>query len=195
MNTVESFAAVTQLETKKSPAETYKTFYDLYGEASLARKGIYGWHIVLNRVLHFDQDDARDVHVLIARNNASSNPRMQRRYDYLGLPRHLIPYVSSDFMAVSTDGQVITAYDTRRVMGQYRGHINGIDKQYDIRYEKLQLTLESQQGTSAGEFQLASGDGVFDLQGCPTGWILSERESVNLRTAVLQGIGHAAVAS
>lgn len=195
MNTVESFAAITQLETKKSPAETYQTFYQLYGEESLDRKGRHGWHIVLNRVLHFDQDDRRDVHVLVARNNSSGNPPMLRRFNRLGLPAHLIPYPPDDFMVASTDGQDINAYETRQVMGVYRNHINGIDKPYDARYEKLQLTLTSQQGYSTGEFQYVSGNGVFDLQGHPTGWILSEAESSNLRTSVLQGIGHAAVAS
>ena len=195
MNTVESFAAVTQLEVKKTSAETYQTFYDLYGQEPLSKRGPRGWHIVLNRVLHFDQDDRRDLHVLIARSNNSMNPPMIRRFDKLGLPAHLIPYATDDFMAASTDGQTITAYDMRQVTGIYGDYINGIDKQYDARYEKLQLTLASAEGQSTAEFQYASGEGVFDLHGYPTGWILSEQESLNLKSVVLQGIGHAAVAS
>jgi hypothetical protein len=195
MNTVESFAAVTQLEAKKTPAETYQTFYELYGEESLSRKGPHGWHVVLNRVLHFDQDDSRDVHVVVARDNSSINPPMRRRFNTLGLPMHLVPYAADDYLAASTDGHTITAYDMRQVMGVYSNHINGIDKQYDAAYEKLQLSLMTEQGKSSAEFQYASGEGVFDLQGYPTGWILSERESLNLKPAIFQGIGHTAVAS
>lgn len=195
MNTVESFAAVTQLEAKKTSAETYQTFYDLYGEESLSKRGPHGWHVILNRVLHFDQDDRRDIHVLIARNNNSMNPAMIRRFNTLGMPAHLIPYAANDFVAASTDGQIITAYDTRLVTGVYGNYINGIDKQYDAQYEKLQFTLGSAEGQSTAEFQYASGDGVFELHGYPTGWILSEQESLNLKSAVLQGIGHVAVAS
>lgn len=195
MNTVESFAAVSQLEHKKSSAETYGTFYQLFGELALQRQGTHGWHTVLSRVLHFDEDDSRDVHVVVARNNQSMNLPMVRQYDALGVPMHRVPYRTDDFVVASTDGQAITMYDVRSVTGVYRNHINGIDKQYDAQYEKIRLNLQSEQGGSYGEFQCSSGNGVFELQGYPAGWILSEAESLRMREITLQQLGHAAVAS
>ena len=195
MNIVESHAAVTQLEAKKSPAETYQTFYDLYGEAALQRRGPSGWHVVLGRVLHFDLNDSGDVHVMVARSNESMNLPIRRRYSSLGLPMHEVPYRASDFMVASTDGQGIAVYGVRSVMGIYRNHINGVDKPYNPQYEKLQLRLESEQGASRAEFQYASGDGIFELHGYPAGWILSELESSRIQAGILQGIGHAAIAS
>lgn len=195
MHTPESFVPVTQLETKKSSAETYRTFYELYGEEPLRKQGTHGWRHVLNRVLHFDQDDSRNVHVVVARSNQSINPPMLRRYDARKLPRHLIPYRPNDFMVAATDGQTITAYDVRNAVGIYENHINGIDKHYDPRYEKLRLSLTSEEGKSHAEFQYASGNGVFDLLGYPVGWILSEAESMRLQALVVRDIGHAAIAS
>lgn len=197
MNRVESFAAVTQLETKKSPAETYQTFYELFGDRALMKKG---WHMVLNRVLHFDQDDRRDVHVVLGRHSQSINPPMFHRRSSLGLPMHLIPYKADDFMAAVTDGQTISPLDVISVTGTYRNHINGIGEQYDPAYEKMQLKLRSGQGIGRAEFQCSTGNGVFDLHEYPTGWILSQQESERQKESILlplvaQNIGHTAVAS
>lgn len=195
MSAVESYMSVTPLEAKKSSVETYQTFYDLYGEAAFQRRGPNGWHMVLGRVLHFDHDDNRDIHVVVARDNQSINLPMRRRYSSLGLPMHEVPYRASDFMVASTDGQDIAVYGVRSVMGTYRNHINGVDKQYNPLYEKLQLRLESEQGAGRAEFQYVSGDGVFELYGKPTGWILSELESSRIQSSILEGIGYTAIAS
>lgn len=197
MKMVESLAAVTQLETKKSRAETYQTFYDLFGEQALAR--LRG-HIVLSRVLHFDQDDRRDVHVIIGRHDQSMNLPIRRHYTELGLPAHRVPYRAEDFMAAATDGCKITSFEVQSVAGIYKNHLNGVDKQYNPEYETLCLRLVSAEGVSSGTFQYGSGNGVFDIQGHPTGWILSEPESLRIRQSVLSpgaipDIGHVAVAS
>jgi hypothetical protein len=191
----ESLAHVSHLQARKTNADTYRTFYELYGENRLQE---LGGHTVLGRVLHFDVEDTRDVHVVVARANNSINLPVMRNYDRLGIPAHRLRYRASDFLAAATDGVTIIEYGVQRVEGVYRAHLDGTYHQYDPRYEQVHLNLLSEAGPGRAFFRAAGGDGVFNLQNYPVGWILSQLESNRLREEILSSsvvshLGHTAV--
>lgn len=193
----ESLAHVSHLQSRKTNTETYQTFYQLYGEEHLRE---LGGHTVLNRVLHFDIDDRRDVHVVVARANNSVNLPARREYDRLGVPAHRLPYKAADFLVAVTNGITISEYEVKKAEGIYRANLDGVYHQYDPRYEQVHLDFSSEAGQGRALFRAFGGDGVFNLQNNPIGWILSQAESERMRAEVLSdsvvpGIGHTAVAS
>ena len=193
----ESLTNVSHLQARKTNTETYQTFYQLYGENHLREMGGL---TVLNRVLHFDIDDRRDVHIVVARAINSINLPARQQYDRLGIPAHRLPYRASDFLVAATDGTIITEYEVQKVEGTYRAKLDGVYHPYDPRYEQVHLDLVSEAGKSKVLFRAHSGDGVFNSQNYPLGWILSEAESLRLREEVLSKeiiphLGHTAVAS
>jgi hypothetical protein len=189
---------VHQIESRKSALDTYETFYRLYDNAALQKRG---FRAILNRVLHIDETEDRSHHFVVAHAEVPLLP-IRRKYDHKGVPVHHVPYNPGNIMVASTDGESITEYSVLNAHGTYRAHLNGTTHGYDPIHEKLELSLQadvSKKLITAG-FNMATGDGTVHIEGQYCGWILSEPESARIREfliprPVISELGHAAIVS
>jgi hypothetical protein len=179
----ETIASVTQLHELRTAAETYESFYQLYGLTELQRKG---FSTILSRVLHIDETEDRSIHFVVAQAEVLQLP-IRRRYNNLRVPMHYIPYNSSDILIASTNGNSITEYEVVDAEGTYREYLNCTDKQYNPVHEtmKLAFTTNAINRLIRAEFNVASGNGTVELGEQPCGWILSETESSRIRDIIL----------
>lgn len=194
----QAIVPVTQLQELRTDAETYETFYQLYGAMELQRNG---FSTILNRVLHVDETEDRSVHFVVAHANILQPP-IRRQYDARGAPMHRISYNAEDIVVASTNGTSITEYDVVNAYGTYRAHLSPTDQQYNPVHERMELALASYAFKSLvrATFNMATGDGIVELGQQPCGWILSSEESTRIKESVLARkvageLGHTAIAS
>lgn len=187
-----------QLESRKSPFETYETFYRLYDQPALEKRG---FSTILRRVLHIDETEDRSHHFVVAHANTPMPP-IRRRFGYLKSPNHYVPYNTRDILVASTNGESIIEYDIMNALGSYRAYINDTSHPYNPENERVELALLSGQSRKviSAEFNMATGNGMVHLDGQYCGWILSEVESTKIRElivppTVISQIGHTAIVS
>jgi hypothetical protein len=194
----ESLASVSQLQELRTEPETYETFYQLYSADELSKHGFYR---LMSRVLHTDEAGDRSTHFVVAHAKVALPP-IRRNYDDRGVPAHYIPYVAEDMVVASTDGKSIVEYDVTDAFGVYRGFLNNTDQAHNPANEKMFVKFRSANDNilSNAEFNMATGDGIVNLAGRSSGWILSEGESNNIRERLLSAptignLGRTAIAS
>lgn len=182
LSTIEG-GVVHRLETRKSAEETYETFYRLYDQSALLKRG---FSIILQRVIHIDETEDRSSHFVVAHAHTPMLP-IRRQFDRNHNPAHYIPYNSGDLIVASTNGQAITEYDVLNAHGTYRAYLNNTTHGYNPIHEKVEMTLQSDlaENIVTTEFNMATGDGVIHLDGQYQGWILSKRESARIKEDML----------
>lgn len=179
MLTHEKLATVSHLEAVRTPAETYIRFYDMHNERTLSENGL---SVVLSRVLHFDEVDDRSTHITVVQNNSSLMAPIRLGRNRFNAPEHYVPYDADDFLVNVTDGVTIKSYDVLSVHGLYKAHLNGIDAVYHPVNETMSVVFKHDADVkhSSASFNAETGDGIVQLAGNATGWILSDVESREL---------------
>lgn len=163
----ESLASVSHLQERKTRAETYQSFHELYGAEELAKRGAT---ILLNRVLYIDEMYDRSIHVVVAQRDipgARILPMLPQRRGIL------VRYSHAEMLVATTNGETIDDYTVSSVHG-VRASMNS--RAY---YEQLHLKFTPTRGGCEGsaEFMLGSGDGSFKFGANVVGRVLCREES------------------
>lgn len=180
---MDMLAPIAHVGNQSPDPEVYAEFYAQLSPEALASREL---ETVLSRVLHTDETDDRSRHIMLLRQRFDRSPPIIRRLNDIGAPEHLVPYREDAFELFMTDGLRISTYDILSVHGLYRACLNGIDRQYDARNETIFVRCRQEgQHTSTLSFNCKTGDGVMNPYTEPTGWILSEQESLSVKNTVL----------
>jgi hypothetical protein len=195
-------AEVHGLEARRTTAEVYAAFYNLYAEAYQDGDGVSSSLLMSPRIIHVDETGDRSQHIVVRQKDSDGLVRPMSRVFYSKTYQLNVPYWPEHFIVATTDGETINQWTVETAHGIYEGRIVQPLHPYDPENETIRLELVKDGVRNKLTFNAATGLGRFGMGNQNAGWILSDVESAHERHRIVPPteeqvarVGHLAIVS